>query len=475
MTLKTIIGLEIHVELSTDTKMFCSCKNEFGKAPNTNVCPVCLGHPGALPVINKKAIEYAVMAGLAFDCEIREEFKMDRKKYFYPDLVKGYQISQDNMPLCENGKIDLHLEDYNKTVRIQRIHIEEDTGKSIHNEAGNTLMDYNRSGVPLIEIVTYPDMNTTEEARLFLETLRERLKYLGVSDVRMEEGSLRCDVNINVIDEETGFKTKISEIKNLNSFKSAVKALEFEEKRHRKLIEEKNEGFKETRRWDDGENATVVMRRKEEGSDYRLSVEGDIPYIRLGENFIEDIKNNLPELPHDKMNRFIEEYKIEEYDADILTRNVFLSNYFEKVVSIVNDAQLVSNWLLSTVLRQVNDNEIEVEDMNMSAENLAKLLNLVKDKKINNNTAKKTIRKMFIENFDPEKYVKEQGLVQITDDSALVGIVEEVLANNQQSIEDFKNGKDRALGYLVGQCMKASRGKGNPQKFNEMLLERLNA
>lgn len=209
MTLKTIIGLEIHVELSTDTKMFCICKNEFGKAPNTNVCPVCLGHPGALPVINKKAIEYAVMAGLAFDCEIREEFKMDRKKYFYPDLVKGYQISQDNMPLCENGKIDLHLEDYNKTVRIQRIHIEEDTGKSIHNEAGNTLMDYNRSGVPLIEIVTYPDMNTTEEARLFLETLRERLKYLGVSDVRMEEGSLRCDVNINVVDEETGFKTKI--------------------------------------------------------------------------------------------------------------------------------------------------------------------------------------------------------------------------------------------------------------------------
>lgn len=475
MNLKTIIGLEIHVELSTDSKMFCSCKNEFGKAPNTNVCPICLGHPGALPVINKKAIEYAIMAGLAFDCEIRKEFNMDRKKYFYPDLVKGYQISQDNMPICENGKIDLKLKDYDKTVGIERIHIEEDTGKSIHNEAGNTLMDYNRSGVPLIEIVTYPDMNTTDEARLFLETLRERLKYLGISDVRMEEGSLRCDVNINVVDEDSGFKTKISEIKNLNSFKSAVKALEYEEIRHRKLVEEKIEGHKETRRWDDEQNATVLMRRKEEGNDYRFSVEGDIPFIKLEDEFIKEVESKLPELPHEKMVRFINDYKIEEYDADILTRNIFLSNYFEEVVDILKDAELASNWLLSTVLRQVNDNEIEIEDIKMSSENLAKLLKLVKDKKINNNTAKKILREMFVENFDPEIYVKEKGLIQITDDSALEKIVEEVLSNNEQSIEDFRNGKDRALGFLVGQCMKASRGKGNPQKFNEMLLAKLNA
>lgn len=281
MSFKTIIGLEIHVELQTKTKMFCSCKNEYGCVPNTNVCPTCLGHPGTLPLINKKAIEYAIMAGNAFNCNIALDMKMDRKKYFYPDLVKGYQITQERTPICKNGYIEIEIENKVKKLRLQRIHIEEDTGKSIHNGEGYTLIDYNRAGVPLIEIVSEPDMNSPAEAIAFLNTLKETIKYLDISDVKMEEGSLRCDVNLNVIDEETGFKTKITEIKNLNSFKAAQRAMEYEEKRHIENVKNKIEGKKETRRWDEEQLKTIVMRQKEEGNDYRFSVESDIPYIHL--------------------------------------------------------------------------------------------------------------------------------------------------------------------------------------------------
>ncbi|QQK07738.1 Asp-tRNA(Asn)/Glu-tRNA(Gln) amidotransferase subunit GatB [Miniphocaeibacter halophilus] len=473
MNYKTLIGLEIHVELSTNSKMFCGCKNEFGSAPNTNVCPICLGHPGALPVMNKKALEYAIMAGLSFNCNIRNSFKMDRKKYFYPDLTKGYQITQQDMPLCENGYIEVHTKDGIKKIGLIRIHIEEDTGKSIHNEEGNTLLDYNRAGVPLIEIVSEPEMSNADEAKEFLENLKETLKFIGISDVKMEQGSLRCDVNINVIDEDSNFKTRITEVKNLNSFKAVYKAINYEEKRHLEMLENKDEGFKETRRWDDASNSTVVMRRKEEGSDYRFSVEGDIPVTIVEDEFIEEIKNNLPELPSQLMKRFIKEYNISEYDADILSRNKYLSKYFEIVTKEVKDPQLVSNWLLSDVLRRVNEAEIEFEEIKMESKNFAKLLNLIKNKDINNNTGKKVLRKLFEDNFDPEEYVKEKGLIQVNDDSVLEKIVDEVLANNQESINDYKNGKDRALGFLVGQCMKASKGKGNPQKFNEMILKKL--
>ena len=473
MNYKTLIGLEIHVELSTKSKMFCSCKNEFGSTPNTNVCPVCLGHPGALPIMNKKAIEYAIMAGLSFNCKIRNSFKMDRKKYFYPDLTKGYQITQQDMPLCEEGYIEVHSNDKIKKVGLERIHIEEDTGKSIHNEEGNTLLDYNRAGVPLIEIVSKPEMENAEEAREFLENLKETLKFIGISDVKMEQGSLRCDVNINVVSEDGSFKTKITEVKNLNSFKAVYKAIETEEIRHMEMAKENNVGFKETRRWDESSNSTVLMRRKEEGSDYRFSVEGDIPITNISDEFILNIKNNLPELPKDIMARFIKDYKIPEYDADILSRNKFLADYFENVSESVKDPQLVSNWLLSDVMRRVNESEIDFEDIKMESKNFANLLLLIKEEKINNNTGKKVLRNLFEENFDPEEYVKEKGLIQVNDDSVLEKIVEEVLANNESSIEDYKNGKDRALGFLVGQCMKASRGKGNPQKFNEMILSRI--
>lgn len=474
MNLTTLIGLEIHIELSTATKMFCGCKNEFGKSPNTNVCPVCLGHPGALPAMNKKAVEYAIMAGLAFDCEIREDFKMDRKKYFYPDLTKGYQITQEDFPLCTNGKIVIQTEEGPKDIGIHRIHMEEDTGKSIHNEEGNTLMDYNRCGVPLIEIVTEPEINNAEEARQFLDILKERIKYLGISDVRMEEGSLRCDCNVNVIDEDSNFKTKISEIKNMNSFRAVEKAIAYEIARHKEMVEKGETGRKETRRWVEDPGLTEVMRHKEEGNDYRFSVEGDIPYISLDPVFIEEVEKNLPELPHEKMERFISEYKIEEYDADILTRSKDLSDYFEETVNYVKDPQMVSNWILTDVSRRLNEIDKTFEEIEISAKSLANLLILVKEDKINNNTAKKVLRAMFEDGVDPNEYVESKGLIQITDDKALEEIVNKVLEDNPQSIEDIKGGKDRALGFLVGQCMKASRGKGNPQKFNELIRKNIN-
>lgn len=474
MSLETIIGLEIHVELQTKTKMFCSCRNEYGCVPNTNICPTCLGHPGTLPLINKKAIEYAIMAGHAFHCDISLDMKMDRKKYFYPDLVKGYQITQERTPICKNGYIEIATEEGEKKLRLQRIHIEEDTGKSIHNEDGHTLIDYNRAGVPLIEIVSMPDMNSPVEAIAFLNNLKETIKYLGISDVKMEEGSLRCDVNLNVLDKETGFKTKITEIKNLNSFKAAERAMIYEEKRHIENIKNKIEGKKETRRWNEEKAETIVMRQKEEGNDYRFSVEADIPYIHLEKEFVEKIKEEMPELPLDKKRRFLKEYNISEYDATVLTQNKDLSLFFEKVVKQIKDAPLVSNWILSDVLRRVKEMEIEFSNIPLKIETFVNLLKLIKENKINANVGKKLLRELFEKgDFDVLKIVEQRGLIQISDDTSLIEIVNEVLKNNPKSIEDYKNGKDRALGFLMGQCMKISKGKGNPQKFNELILERL--
>ncbi len=471
MAYKTIVGLEIHVELMTKTKLFCSCKNEFGGEANTHCCPICLGLPGAMPKLNKGALEYAIKAGLAFNCQIAHRLKMDRKHYFYPDLTKGYQISQDDNPLCANGYLIIEGEEGPKKIGIQRIHLEEDTGKSIHTEAGDTLVDYNRAGVPLIEIVTAPDINSGEEARMFLENLKNTLKYIEVSDCKMEEGSLRCDVNINVVDTETGKKTNITEIKNLNSFKAVATAIEYEEKRHISLLEEGKNTDKETRRWNDVENVTIIMREKGGTDNYRYAVDVDILPVAIDREWIDDIKANLPELPQDKKERFMRDYDLPAYDAGVLTQSKELSIFFEETVKLCDDPKQVSNWVMGDVLRRLNDKAIEVGDLKFGPEDLAALLKLIKEDKISNNVGKKVLREMFETGKKPEDIVKEKGLIQISDEDELKKIVAQVLEENEQSVIDYKNGKDRALGFIIGQVMKATRGKANPQIVNKLVLE----
>ena len=471
MGYKTIVGLEIHVELATKHKIFCNCANEYGAEANTLVCPVCLGLPGALPVLDKEALDFGIKAGIAFNSKISNLVRMDRKNYFYPDLVKGYQISQSDLPVCDGGYVEIELEEETKKINLERIHIEEDTGKQLHTDEGSTLLDFNRCGVPLIEIVTKPDMSSAEEARLFLDKLRATLKYIGVSNVKMEEGSLRCDVNVNVINTESGKKSNISEIKNLNSFKGVVKAIEFEEKRHIALLEKGENTERETRRWDEIKGETILMRRKFGAADYRFAFDGDIPPVSLTDEEIDRIRESLPELPHDKKDRFMKEYGLSSYDAGVLTQTRELASLFEDTVKHINDSKLASNWIMGDVLRRLKDDELEIEDLKISSKDLADLLKLVKDGKINNNTGKKVLKEMFDTGKAPEVIVKEQGLVQISDEGALTEIIEKVLSENEQSIIDYKNGKDRAIGFLVGQIMKASKGKANPQIVNKMLIE----
>lgn len=470
MKTKTIIGLEIHVELSTDTKMFCSCKNEFGAVPNTNVCPICLGHPGTLPQMNKRAVEYAVMAGLAFNCKIRNEQKVDRKKYFYPDLVKGYQLTQFDKPYAYEGYLELAS---GKHINIREIHMEEDTGKSNHNDNDTVLMDYNRAGVPLIEIVTDPDISSPEEAREFVENLAATLKFLGVSDCIMAEGSMRVDVNVNIKDEESNLRTEIAEIKNINSIRAIENALSYEVKRQTELLQEGKTGVKETRRWDDIELKTIHMRNKEVGNDYRFSADGDIPDIYLSDEFINHIKKNLPELPSEKQARYIKDYKLSEYDANLLSHDRNLANLFEETDRLVKDPNTTANWILTELSRRLNEADETAENMKLSVDNFAKLINLAKENKVNNNVAKKLLRDIYTTNEDPEKLAEERNLLQISDSSFLEDIVVEVLKENPQSIEDIKNGKDRAFGFLVGQAMKKTKGKGNPQEINKLLKEKI--
>lgn len=475
MAYKTIIGLEIHVELKTKTKMFCHCKNEFGEEANTNVCPICLGLPGALPQVNEEAINYAIKAGLAMNCKIHQHTRFDRKSYFYADLVKGYQITQDELPLCYEGYVNIEDEDGNdKKIRLIRIHVEEDTGKSLHTDKGETLLDYNRSGVPLIEIVTYPDMNSAKEAREFLEKLKATVIYLGVSDGKMEEGSLRCDVNVNVVDTETGVKTNISEIKNIGSFRGVEKAIDFEVSRHIALLEKGENTKKETRRWDELKGESILMREKIKANDYRYAPDGDIPPMDISDEMIDAVRKEMPELPDEKVARLMKDYGVSKDDAKTLSLDVSLANYYEELAKKVGDNALALNWLLGDVLRRLKEDNKSIDQMPFAIEDLEKLLTLVKTNKINNNAGKKVLQEMFKAPEDPEAIVKRLGLVQVTDEGAIEEVVDKVLEANPQSIEDFKNGKSRAFGFLVGQVMKEMKGKGNPQIINELLNKKLN-
>lgn len=475
MEYKTLIGLEIHVELMTKSKLFCGCSTEFGGEANTHCCPVCLGLPGALPVINKKAVEYCIKAGLAFNCNIAKITKMDRKNYFYPDLVKGYQISQYDVPICSRGYVEIEREGKPKRIRLIRIHVEEDTGKSIHSEKGETLMDFNRSGVPLIEIVTEPDMNSPEEARSFLEKLKATLRYIEVSDCKMEEGSLRCDVNINVVEKSTGKKSKIIEMKNINSFKGVVKALEYEEKRHRELLSQGKDTVRETRRWDEIRNETVVMRRKEGVSDYRYFPEPDLVKMEIKGEWIENIRKNFPELPQEKKERFMQEYGLPEYDSEVLTGTKELADFFEKTSKYVDDYKQVSNWIMGDILRRLKDEDMQIEDIRFNPMEFAELLNMVNKGEIGNNIGKKVLKEMFETGQSPKDIVRDKGLIQMNDEEEIKDIVNTVITENPQSVADFKNGKNRAIGFLVGQVMKKTKGKANPQIVNKLILEIIKA
>lgn len=475
MSYKTIVGLEIHVELSTKTKAFCNCENSFGGEPNTRVCPTCLALPGAMPVLNRNVLNYAIMAAKALNCKINKRSKFDRKNYFYPDLTKGFQITQNDMPICEEGYLEINTEEgKNKKIGIFRIQMEEDTGKSLHTEGDETLMDYNRCGVPLIEIVTKPDMASGKEARAFLEKLKNTLTFLGISDCKMEEGSLRCDVNVNIKDEESGKRTEVTEIKNINSFRGVEKAIDYEVQRHKKILEENINEIRTTRRWDDSNNETVLMRVKYTVSDYRFAPEGDLPPVVITDEEIQKILEKMPELPDAKKERFKKQYELNEYDSSILTSSKELADFFENMAKEFDDYNMLSNWILTEVLRRMDLESSQKFELPFKDKEFIELLKAIKANKINNNAAKKVLREMFESSKACNEIIEELGLIQISDLGEIEKIVDRTIENNPQSIEDFKNGKKKALGFLVGQVMKESKGKANPQIVNKLLNEKLN-
>ena len=475
MEYEVVIGLEVHAELSTKTKIYCGCTTEFGGSPNTHCCPVCTGMPGALPVLNEKVVEYAVKAGLATGCTISKFSKQDRKNYFYPDTPRAYQISQYDLPLCEHGKVEIKVGDVDKTIGITRIHIEDDAGKLVHdNYTGGTLVDLNRAGVPLIEIVSEPDMRSAEDAVAYVEKLKGILEYIGVSDCKMQEGSLRADVNLSlrpVGQEKFGTRT---ETKNLNSFRSIARAIEFEIARQKEVLESGGTVYQETRRWDDEKGEGYSMRSKEDAHDYRYFPEPDLLPIVLSDEYVQNLKDNLPELPEKRKKRYMEELGLPEYDADIITGSKQLSDFFEEAASVCGNAKAVSNWVMSDILRVAREKDVEYRDLPFTPKQFAELIKLIDKGTISGKIAKTVFEEMTETGKDPEVIVKEKGLLQISDEGAIKEVVAKVLAANEQSIIDFKNGKDRALGYLVGQCMKEMKGKGNPEMINKFILEEIN-
>ena len=469
---ETVIGLEVHVELATKTKIFCGCSTAFGGAPNTHTCPVCTGMPGSLPVLNKQVVEYAIAVGLATNCSITQYCKFDRKNYFYPDNPQNYQISQLYLPICRNGGIEIETAAGKKTIGIHEIHMEEDAGKLVHDDwTGSSMVDYNRSGVPLIEIVSEPDMRSADEVIAYLEKLRMIIQYLGASDCKLQEGSMRADVNLSVREVgATEFGTR-TEMKNLNSFKAISHAIEGERARQIELLEEGRQVIQETRRWDDNKESSYAMRSKEDAQDYRYFPEPDLMPIMISDEWLQAVKDRQPELRSEKLERYKKEYDIPEYDAEIITGTKKMADIFEATTAICNKPKKVSNWLMVETMRLLKENEMEAEDISFSPENLAKLIEMADAGEINSSVAKEVFEEIFKNNIDPEKYVEEKGLKTVSDDGALREVIEKVVADNPKSVEDYNSGKKKAIGFLVGQTMKAMQGKADPGKVNKILME----
>lgn len=471
---ETVIGLEVHVELATKTKIFCGCSTAFGGAPNTHTCPVCTGMPGSLPVLNKEVVQKAIAVGLATNCTITQNCKFDRKNYFYPDNPQNYQISQLYYPICRNGRIEIEVEGKKKYIGIHEIHMEEDAGKLVHDPNDDTsLVDFNRSGVPLIEIVSEPDMRSAEEVIAYLDKLRLIIQYLGASDCKLNEGSMRADVNLSIREvgaEEYGTRT---EMKNLNSFKAIARAIENERERQIDLLDEGKSVTQETRRWDDTKGYSYAMRSKEDAQDYRYFPDPDLVPIIISDEWLEEVRAAQPELRAEKQARYKEEYDIPDYDIDIITSSKKMADIFEETIALGAAPKKVSNWLMVETLRLQKEHEMDTDTIPFSAANLAKLIALVEGKVINSSVAKEVFEKVFESDIDPEAYVEEHGLKTVNDEGALRKTIEEVIAANPKSVEDYHNGKEKAIGFLVGQTMKAMKGKADPGSINQILKELL--
>lgn len=471
---ETVIGLEVHVELATKTKIFCSCSTEFGGAPNTHTCPVCTGQPGSLPVLNKQVVEYAMAVGLATNCQITRYSKFDRKNYFYPDNPQNYQISQLYLPICRNGSVEIETAAGKKQVRIHEIHMEEDAGKLVHDEWEDvSIVDFNRSGVPLIEIVSEPDMRSADEVIAYLEKLRQTIQYLGASDCKLNEGSMRADVNLSVREAGSNKFGTRTEMKNLNSFKAIAHAIEGERERQIELLEAGRKVVQETRRWDDNKESSHAMRSKEDAQDYRYFPDPDLVPLVISEEWIAEVKAKQPELREEKLARYKKEYDIPEYDAKILTESKHMADLFEATTKICGKPKKVSNWLMVETMRLLKERGMDAEDIRFSPENLAKLIELVENGTINGSVAKEVFELVFTDNTDPEKYVEEKGLKSVNDEDELRAAIRQVIKENPQSVEDYHGGKEKALGFLVGQTMKATKGRANPGIVNKILKELL--
>jgi aspartyl-tRNA(Asn)/glutamyl-tRNA(Gln) amidotransferase subunit B len=474
MTYEPVIGLEVHAQLLTKSKIFCSCSTQFGADPNTHTCPVCMGMPGVLPVLNKKVVEYTMKMALATNCKINESCNFARKNYFYPDLPKGYQISQYAQPLSENGYVDIELDGGKKRIGITRIHMEEDAGKLLHDEhLPSSYVDLNRTGVPLIEIVSEPDMRSAEEAAAYLRRIHEILVYLEICDGNMEEGSFRCDANVSLRPRgQTAFGIR-TELKNMNSFRNVQRALEYEIKRQQYILENGQDVIQETRLWDDSQGVTQSMRGKEEAHDYRYFPDPDLVPIVIDQAWIEEVRISLPELPLEKRERFIRDYQIPPYDAGVLTSGRALADYFEEVAKISGKPKVASNWVMGDVLRFLNEEKRDVRECLILPKSLAEMILLIEDGTISGKMAKDIIVEMYKTGRPPRTIIEEKGMVQITDEDAIVNTIAEVIAANPAQLEQYRGGKEKLFGYFVGQVMKATQGKANPQLINELLRKML--